>query len=234
MREFDPQTPTLPATILQEVRLLPGREFPLTPEAIQGFRQAFRARFEGDPQKSMLYRNVSEGLSPAVSSITCRCFFDNTASFFDYLPPARCVLLDTGYLEAANNSNRKTRIRYEDMRHDLERPHSRRRAYLSTQKSWVSSERTARGIDLRVWKPREFGIGNWNTTASADATAGGSQGGQIRIRNFLITCALLGTGLIAAETPGRRETLRALYMSNSFYQLMLPLAGLSDGTYGSA
>ena len=48
-----------------EVRLLPAREFPLDETGITRFRQNFRERFEGDPSKSKLYKDVSNGLAPA-------------------------------------------------------------------------------------------------------------------------------------------------------------------------
>ena len=53
IREFDAQTQRSGKQI-EQIQLLPDREFPLTPESIQRFRQAFRTRFEGDPQRSPL------------------------------------------------------------------------------------------------------------------------------------------------------------------------------------
>ena len=69
-----------------EVRLLPAREFPLDENGITRFRQNFRERFEGDPSKSKLYKDVSNGLAPAGIEYYLPLFFDETASFFDYLP----------------------------------------------------------------------------------------------------------------------------------------------------
>ena len=59
---------------VKDVRLLPAREFPLDEAGISLFRQNFREKFEGDPSKSQLYKDVSNGLAPWASSITCRCF----------------------------------------------------------------------------------------------------------------------------------------------------------------
>ena len=75
-----------------EVRLLPAREFPLDEAGITRFRQAFRERFEGDPSKSKLYKDVSNGLAPAGIEYYLPLFFDETATLFDYLPkPTRLV-----------------------------------------------------------------------------------------------------------------------------------------------
>ncbi len=48
-----------------EVRLLPAREFPLDEGGRTRFRQRFREVFEGDPSKSRLYKDVSNGATPA-------------------------------------------------------------------------------------------------------------------------------------------------------------------------
>ncbi len=71
---------------VNEVRLLPAREFPLDETGITRFRQNFRERFEGDPSKSKLYKDVSNGLAPAGIEYYLPLFFDETATLFDYLP----------------------------------------------------------------------------------------------------------------------------------------------------
>ena len=77
---------------VNEVRLLPAREFPLDETGITRFRQNFRERFEGDPSKSKLYKDVSNGLAPAGIEYTLPLFFEETATLFDYLPkPTRIV-----------------------------------------------------------------------------------------------------------------------------------------------
>ncbi|MDO9466993.1 MAG: transcription-repair coupling factor [Thiobacillus sp.] len=77
---------------VNEVRLLPAREFPLDETGITRFRQNFRERFEGDPSKSKLYKDVSNGLAPAGIEYYLPLFFDETATLFDYLPkPTRIV-----------------------------------------------------------------------------------------------------------------------------------------------
>ncbi len=71
---------------VNEVRLLPAREFPLDDAGITRFRQNFREQFEGDPSKSKLYKDVSNGLAPAGIEYYLPLFFDETATLFDYLP----------------------------------------------------------------------------------------------------------------------------------------------------
>ena len=49
---------------VKDVRLLPAREFPLDKIGQDTFRRNFREKFEGDPSKSRLYKDVSAGLAP--------------------------------------------------------------------------------------------------------------------------------------------------------------------------
>ena len=121
IREFNPASQRSGKT-LDQVRMLPAREFPLTAEAIQRFRQAFRARFEGDPQHSAIYRDVSKGLAPAGIEYHLPLFFDSTATFFDYLPPGAVCVLEADVEDAARAFERDIHQRYQDLCHDRERP----------------------------------------------------------------------------------------------------------------
>ena len=68
------------------VRLLPAREFPLDDAARTRFRGRFREVFEGDPSKSALYHDISNGVTPGGIEYYLPLFFDATATLADYLP----------------------------------------------------------------------------------------------------------------------------------------------------
>ena len=121
IREFDPATQRS-GRHLPRVRLLPAREFPLTEVAIQTFRQGFRARFEGDPQKVSLYREVSKGMAPTGIEFYLPLFYEQLTTFFDYLPANALWLLDDALEAAAETFERETAERYSILRHDRERP----------------------------------------------------------------------------------------------------------------
>ncbi len=216
IREFDPQSQRSGRKI-QQVRLLPGREFPLTPESIQRFRQAFRSRFEGDPQKSGLYRNVSEGLSPGGIEYYLPFFFDASANFFDYLPANALCILDTGYAEAASDFDRETKTRYEDLRHDLERPLLRPSELFLDVRTLDAAVATRSRVVLAGMEPQRTAapIARHNSRPPAQLPVDPKSENPYRaffdyLRNDP------GRILIAAETPGRRETLRALLREHGF------------------
>jgi transcription-repair coupling factor (superfamily II helicase) len=121
IRSFDPET-QLSLQPQEEIRLLPAREFPLDDAAIRRFRQVFRASFEGDPQACPVYRDVSQGLTPAGVEYYLPLFFEHTATLFDYLPPDSILLLLDGAGTACATFEQQLYERYEARRHDRERP----------------------------------------------------------------------------------------------------------------
>ena len=121
IRTFDPESQrSLDRT--EAIRLLPAREFPLDPEAIGRFRAAWRSRFEGNPNACPVYRDVSEGFAPAGIEYWLPLFFDRTGTLFDYLPESTLVIELPGARDEAGAFWEDTAARYEQRRHDTERP----------------------------------------------------------------------------------------------------------------
>src|SRR5574340_332872 len=102
LRAFDTDTQRSIYPV-KEVRLLPAREFPLDEAGITRFRQKFREYFEGDPSKSKLYKDVSNGLAPAGIEYYLPLFFEETATLFDYLPK-HTLLVAHGALDPAGQA----------------------------------------------------------------------------------------------------------------------------------
>ena len=109
---FDPESQRSTGTVL-EIRVLPAREFPLTPAPIERFRGNWRARFEGSPQGSPLYRDVSQALAPPGIEYYLPLCFEVTATSFDYLPADTLIVMDTGVEEAAERFHGEVRERHE-------------------------------------------------------------------------------------------------------------------------
>ena len=121
IRRFDPETQrSLDA--LPSVRLLPAREVPLDAEAVKDFRRRYRTRFEGDPTRTSIYRGVSEGLAPAGVEFYQPLFFASTATLFDYLPADAVIVHDAALPQTLIRAWQDIEARYEDRRHDIERP----------------------------------------------------------------------------------------------------------------
>ena len=105
-----------------EIRLLPAREFPLDEKGQAHFRQSFRDRFEGDPSKSRIYKEVSKGNAPAGIEYYLPLFFDKTATLFDYLPKNATLCLHGNVEEAIRQFSVDAASRYNLLRGDPQHP----------------------------------------------------------------------------------------------------------------
>ena len=105
-----------------EIRLLPAREFPLDDAGQSRFRQSFRERFEGDPSRSHIYKNVSKGNAPAGIEYYLPLFFEKTATLFDYLPKNATLCLHHDVAEAIAGFAKDAASRYNLLRGDPQRP----------------------------------------------------------------------------------------------------------------
>ena len=92
IRVFDPDTQRSLYPV-PEVRLLPGREFPMDEAARSKFRNRWRELLDGDPTRSRMYKDMGAGLATAGIEYYLPLFFDETATVFDYLPAESTLVL---------------------------------------------------------------------------------------------------------------------------------------------
>ncbi|HEY5622600.1 MAG TPA: transcription-repair coupling factor, partial [Gammaproteobacteria bacterium] len=58
LRTFDPETQRSTGAV-DQIRILPAKEFPFDRESIRGFRENFRVNVAGEPTRSSIYRDIS-------------------------------------------------------------------------------------------------------------------------------------------------------------------------------
>ena len=121
IRTFDPESQRTDRKI-SRISLLPAREFPLDDGATARFRKAYRERIEGDPQRSLIYRGISEGQVPGGIEYYLPLFFERTATLFDYIPRDSVAVFDRQLDDEATQFFDTVCERYEQRRHDVERP----------------------------------------------------------------------------------------------------------------
>ncbi len=105
-----------------EVRLLPAREFPMDEPGQTRFRKNFREKFEGDPSRSRIYKDVSKGVPTAGVEYYLPLFFDQTALITDYLPEKTLICLQPGVQQAIDTFWQDTHARHAMLRGDLANP----------------------------------------------------------------------------------------------------------------
>jgi transcription-repair coupling factor (superfamily II helicase) len=120
IRTFDPDSQRSLYPV-PEVRLLPGREFPMDDEARARFRSRWRELLEGDPTRSRIYKDMGNGVATAGIEYYLPLFFD-TATVFDYLGAQATVVLHGDLEPALQRFWQDTRERYRLAQGDPERP----------------------------------------------------------------------------------------------------------------
>ena len=144
LRTFDPDSQRSLYPV-KSVNLLPGREFPLDESARTAFRGRWRERFEGDPSRVTLYRDIGNGVAPSGIEYYLPLFFDGTATLFDYLPPDTGIVLHgdvQGQLQAFWQDAQQ---RFDFLGHDAERPALRPdEIFLTPEQFFVRSQAFSR------------------------------------------------------------------------------------------
>jgi len=214
IRRFDPDTQrSLDA--LERVQLLPAREVPLDAPAVKEFRRRFRTRFEGDPTRAAIYRGVSEGLAPAGVEFYQPLFFETTATLFDYLPADAVIVHDAALPGALIRAWQDIGARYEDRRHDIERPVLKpAELFLEPAQLSESLERFS-SITLDAFKAdtelkgESPDLHNFPTTAPRELRVDvRAEQPFAPLDGFLR--AFEGRVLLAADSAGRREVLHEM------------------------
>jgi len=210
IRTFDPETQRSADKVAQ-VRLLPAREFPLDEQAIGRFRRAWRMRFEGDPQRSVIYRDISDGNVPGGIEYYLPLFFEATASLFDYLPDGLLVIQPAQARDEADTFMAQVDERYEQRRHDIERP------LLAPQELYLDGDALAARLkpyarisyQSGTVPERPRGVAAVHELATRPLPPLGLQARAARpaglLQDFLASDP--GRVLFVAETAGRREAL---------------------------
>ncbi len=228
IRIFDPETQRS-SDKAEQIRLLPAREFPLNKEGISHFRQAFRTKFTGESpsggvQNCPLYRDISNGMATPGIEYYLPLFFEQTASLFDYLPNSTLLLNLENIEAAAETFQEEINERYEQMRHDQERPLlSPHEVFLPVNEVFAAFKRYPR-IELQHFKllPESTPSDSMQFATAAppelqmDIRANVEAGDPLSsLKKFL--SGFKGRVLFAAETSGRREYLLELLHGHDIF-----------------
>ncbi|MFN3752110.1 MAG: transcription-repair coupling factor [Thiobacillus sp.] len=209
---------------VDEVRLLPAREFPLDEAGITRFRQAFRERFEGDPSKSKLYKDVSNGLAPAGIEYYLPLFFEQTATLFDYLPKT-VRLVFHGALDPAGQAFwADAQGRYRLLSGDQDRPLlPPAEIFLSTETFFI----LARDYDRLDVDQAGAGLARPVPPVAVDRREAHP---VAKLQGFVDGFA--GRVLIVAPSAGRRETLHEYLAEHGL--MATPVDGWADAQASGA
>jgi len=203
IRTFDPDTQrSLYPT--SEIRLLPGREFPSDEAARNQFRARWRERFEGDPSRSSIYRDVGNGLSPPGIEYWIPLFHVQMATIFDYLPSQARILTHGDVDQSGQTFAQDIAQRHRFLAHDIERPLlSPAELFIDVEAFFTEARQRGRwALTGRESAHAPFGtpLPRLAVNRRAEHTLG-------LLQKFLDERTSGERVLILADSPGRRETI---------------------------
>jgi transcription-repair coupling factor (superfamily II helicase) len=206
IREFDPDSQRSTGKVAA-LNLLPAREYPCDEAGLEAFRRAFRMRFDVDTRNVTLYQDLRTGVHPQGLEQYLPLFYEETSFLFDYLDHKPRLLLQPGCIEAANDHMRRTTERWEQRRHDIERP---------VLDPWELNftpqilEERLRECDTTHLPDPELKPSRGSSFCSAPAPDVHihERGKEAAADLLAFLEGFSGRVLFAADTPGRRELLR--------------------------
>ena len=186
-----------------EIRLLPAREFPMDDKGRTRFRQRFREVFEGDPAKSRIYKDVSNGIPSAGIEYWLPLFFEETATLFDYLPRDATLCLQGDVPAALRAFWQDARSRYGMLSGEPSRPLLRPGELFLDEESFFAAAKPYARLALSK------GTGGPSVAVPSVAIDRRADDPLRTLKTFID--GFPGRILLLAESAGRRETLSGLF-----------------------
>ena len=208
IKAFEPDTQRTLYPV-NELSLLPAREFPTDDAGRTQFRQRFREVFEGDPSKAASYKDVSNGIFPGGVEFYLPLFFAAAETLFDHAP-TDAVFAVLGDVHAVlTDFERETKERWGLLRGDSARPllepaelYLGRDDFLHALKNYSRYElRTGSSEIARVVPPLEIDRRKERPLGP--------------LADFLANATLnKGRVLLCAESAGRLQTMNEMFIEH--------------------
>ena len=192
---------------VKEVRLLPAREFPLDDAGRTRFRARFRETFEGDPSRSNIYKDVSNGIAPAGIEYYLPLFFEHTATIFDYLPEQATLCLHRDVAATIDAFWKDTQSRYKLLGGDRAQPLLPPvDMFLPAEEFFIAARNFAR-IDISAAPEGSAAADGALVAAALPPLAVERRAADPLARLKAFLAGTPARVLLLAESPGRRETM---------------------------
>ena len=209
LRTFDPETQRSIQQV-EQIALLPAREFPLDDRTIKHFQNNWYMRFDSEGRNCPIYRDVSSGIAPAGIEYYLPLFFTEMATLFDYLPDDTRIFcadiesrIDEYWVEAE--------ARYESLRYDRERPILPPTDLLLKKDALFSHFKNYTRIDFQEANANAHHVFSYEQLPNVAANQRTSQP-LVALADFVEKQQK--RILIVAESNGRREVVDGLLTQN--------------------
>ncbi|MEH6714014.1 MAG: transcription-repair coupling factor, partial [Paraglaciecola polaris] len=209
IRYFDPDSQRSGDKI-DEIKLLPAREFPTDKDGIALFRQQYLERFDPSNAKESLYYQVGKGMMPGGIEYYLPLFFAQTATLFDYLHPDTLLMLQGDLGSACEFFWTDVNERYEQLRYNLSRPlMAPADLFLRHEELFAALKKWPRITIDHSAKEQKAGVTNFATRTIGDiAIKSQNKVPWATLKQRIADWQKSGSKvLFSAESQGRRESL---------------------------
>ncbi len=221
LRLFDSET-QLSTQKIEQINLLPAREYPSNEQAISLFRQSWRTKFDTNLKDLSLYRDVSNGIFPAGIEYYLPLFFDSLSTIFDYLSSDKTIIVQACNTEEVIDVFwQELNERYQQHRHNIDRPilppnelFLSRDEFSAAKKHYplvrLSQELLTSSSQKEITKARK----SVDLGFSACPKVNVEHRANLPLDNFKTAVQDFSKVLICAESSGRQEVIRELFLKH--------------------
>ena len=217
LRIFDPETQRTLSNV-EQLRLLPAREFPLDKEGINHFLNNWHDHFEPPLTECPIYRDIKQGIATQGIEYYLPLFFQQTATLFDYLPEQIQIFTQAGLDTAARGFWQDINSRYDEYGVDPQRP------LLPPKEIFIAvetlfSQLKKFNITQISQDPAKSAAGNKNIQISdlPDIAVNAKLNNPLdKLQEFVSNVPATTKLLFCAESAGRREALIELLKEGDF------------------
>lgn len=197
---------------IEQIRLLPAREVPLTAEAIKRFKESWRNTFNTDQRRCPMYQDVSNGFAPPGIEYYLPFFFDQTATLFDYLPKDTLIITDGSLETPCQQFWNDVNNHYEERRHDIERPILSPNAIFTPKDEFFGALKLFRRLQFSNESIQDDSKGRVNLPCqeTSELTVNAQSATPLALLSQFLDAHRQEKVLFCAESAGRREALQEL------------------------
>jgi transcription-repair coupling factor (superfamily II helicase) len=214
LRIFDPETQRSKGK-LDELSVLPANEFPWDDKSRMAFRNRWLEQFPNSAANSTLIRDIKDGIKPHGIEFYTPLFFDTMTSLFDYVPKNTLAVLPDSLSDAVLQVHKDIDARYEDRRHDIQRPILPPGELFLAVNELFSALKAFPKLSFSSTKAEATKTGRSNINAHLPSNVSvddRSEKPLALLRQALSSYP--GRTLIVAESAGRREIMSDLFRSH--------------------
>ncbi len=216
LRTFDPETQRSKEKIKQ-INMLPAFEFPWDDASRLAFRNRWLDAFPNATVDSLILRDIKKGIKPHGIEYYAPLFFEEMATLFDYLPTHTLALLPEGADTVVEQVWHEISQRYEDRRHDIQRPIlGPDKLFLRINECFSALKNYPKISFSHDPVEEQAGKANLSLSPLPDVSIDDRAERPLAKLSGAVE-SFKGRTLIIAESAGRREALQDLFKDQGFH-----------------